>query len=401
MTLLALAEVLALALWFSASAVVPALKAEAGLAPMQAALFTSAVAVGFVVGTFASALLALADRVPPKWLFAISALIAAAANLAILMLPPNGHGVVLCRFVTGVCMAGIYPVGMKMASTWARNDAKGGIKGDMGFLIGLLVGALTLGSALPHLFNGLGGVDWRLTIKLASAAAVLGAVIVLMVDLGPNRAPAPPFRPGAALTAFRDPALRLANFGYFGHMWELYAMWAWIGVYLAASFKMSGVENPTRWAAFATFAVVGAGALGSLIGGLIADRAGRTFLTIAAMTLSGAAAAGIGIFYGGPPALIVVVAVVWGFSIVADSAQFSSCVIELAPAGYTGTMLTVQTCVGFTLTLVTIHLVPMLADAIGWRWSFAFLSLGPALGVLAMLRLRDHPDALKLAGGRR
>ncbi len=392
-SLLAAAEVLALALWFSATAVVPALRAEGLIGPDRAALFTSAVAVGFVAGTLASALMALPDRVSPKLLFSVSALVAAAANAAILLLEPGSDAVILCRFVTGACMAGVYPVGMKMAASWA--------KGDMGFLVGLLVGALTLGSALPHLFNALGGVDWRLTISAASVAAAIAAFLVLFVTLGPNQVPAPPFRPGAVLTAWRDRALRLANFGYFGHMWELYAMWGWLGVYLGHSFRDAGIAAAGTWAAMVTFATVAAGALGSLIGGLIADRFGRTTLTMGAMATSGACAIVIGFLYGGAPWVMAMLCIVWGISIVADSAQFSSCVIELAPAGLAGTMLTAQTCVGFTLTLLTIHLVPVMADAVGWRWSFAFLCVGPFLGVVAMARLRAHSDAVKLAHGRR
>jgi len=390
---LALAEVLTLSLWFSASAVVPALKAEAGISDVQASLYTSAVSIGFVIGTLTSALLTLPDRVAPIRLFALSALTGAAANAAILFVDPSSFLVILFRFVTGMCMAGVYPVGMKLASSWS--------KGDTGFLVGLLVGALTIGSALPHLFNVAGGVDWRFTIAAASMAAVLGALLIAQSKPGPGLAPAVPFNPAAMLDAWRNRPLRLANMGYFGHMWELYAMWGWIGVYLAASFTESGLPAPVFWAGAATFCVIAAGGIGSMAGGLFADRMGRTTLTIAAMTISGLCAATVGFLYGGLPLLMLALCIVWGITVVADSAQFSSCVIELADPRYVGTMLTVQTCIGFSLTLLTIHALPVFAGSVGWQWAMAPLAIGPALGVIAMAFLRKDPASAKLAGGRK
>jgi len=390
---LALAEVLTLSLWFSASAVVPALKAEAGISDVQASLYTSAVSIGFVIGTLTSALLTLPDRVAPIRLFALSALTGAAANAAILFVDPSSFLVILFRFVTGICMAGVYPVGMKLASSWS--------KGDTGFLVGLLVGALTIGSALPHLFNVAGGVDWRFTIAAASMAAVLGALLIAQSKPGPGLAPAAPFNPAAMLDAWRNRPLRLANMGYFGHMWELYAMWGWIGVYLAASFTESGLPAPVFWAGAATFCVIAAGGIGSMAGGLFADRMGRTTLTIAAMTISGLCAATVGFLYGGLPLLMLALCIVWGITVVADSAQFSSCVIELADPRYVGTMLTVQTCIGFSLTLLTIHALPVFAGSVGWQWAMAPLAIGPALGVIAMAFLRKDPASAKLAGGRK
>jgi MFS family permease len=391
--LLALAEVMALSVWFSASAVVPALKAGAGISDAQASLYTSAVSVGFVTGTLLSALLVLADRLPAVRLFALSALLAAAANAGILLLDPSSFSVIMLRFVTGVCMAGVYPVGMKLASSWAR--------GDTGFLVGLLVGALTLGSALPHLFNVAGGVDWHFTIAASSMAAVMSALLILQSKPGPGMAPAALFNPAAALEAWRNRPLRLANLGYFGHMWELYAMWGWIGFYLSASFAESGLPAPVFWAGAATFLIIAAGAAGSMAGGLFADRMGRTTLTIAAMTISGMCAATVGFLYGGPPLAMLALCIIWGASVVADSAQFSSCVIELADPRYVGTMLTVQTCVGFSLTLLTIHALPVFADHLGWQWAMAPLAVGPALGVVAMAMLRADPQSVKLAGGRK
>jgi len=327
-------------------------------------------------------------------LFALSALVGALANALLLVVDPATWPAPLLRFVTGVCMAGVYPVGMKLASTWAR--------GDMGLMVGILVGALTLGSASPYLISALGGIDWRMTVAAASAGALAAAALVMRVRLGPNRAPTPRFEPRYVLAAWREVPLRLANFGYLGHMWELYAMWAWIGVFLHASFAL--VLDPAAApgaAKLAAFATIGAGALGAVAAGYLADRLGRTTITIGAMAISGSCAATVGLLYGGAPVLVTALCVVWGITIVADSAQFSASIAELSAPPWVGTMLSLQTALGFTLTLVTIHVMPYLVEAVGWRYAFAPLALGPAFGIVAMARLRRHPESVRLAGGRR
>lgn len=394
MAVLAVCEVLGMSLWFSASAVLPTLKIQYAISGVQAAALSSGVALGFVVGTLLSAVLGLADRIESRRFFAASAILGALANGATVFIEPTSLLFVLLRFMVGASIAGIYPVGIKMAATWAA--------ADLGLLVGLLVAASTLGNASAFLLAAFGDVDWRLALIGASALALIAALLIQFFESGPRHRQPTVFRARYVFDAWRLRPLRLANFGYYGHMWELYAMWAWIAAFVEASFRVSSpaVDAP-YWAKLAAFATIGFGAFGCLAGGLLADRWGRTSLTIGAMLLSGCCALLAGLLFGSPPWLLVAFCVVWGIAAIADSAQFSASVVELADPERVGTMVTVQTCVGFLLTIVSIHLIPPIDAALGWQWAFVFLAAGPFLGAWAMYALRLLPESSRLAGGKK
>jgi MFS family permease len=382
LALLGVAELLGMSVWFSASALGPQLRAAWSLEATQVGWLTAAVQLGFVVGTAAAALLNLADIVPARRYFAVSALAAAAANAA--LLAAGGFAPALVsRFATGFFLAGVYPPAMKMIATWYRDGR--------GFAIGTVVGALTVGKATPYLVSGLERAGVAPVVLVASAAAAAGGVLVLVgYRDGPFAFERRPFAWSLVGTVMHDRPVRLAIGGYLGHMWELYAMWTWIAVFLA-----SGAGLGQRAADVAGFAAIAVGGAGCVVGGLVADRVGRERLTIWAMAISGACAAAIGLGAAWP-AVTVAVALVWGFAVVADSAQFSALVTELAPPHAVGTALTLQTSLGFLLTMASIQLVPHLVGAAGWRWAFVVLAAGPLAGIGAMrrlLRLRDRASA--------
>ena len=390
--LLASAMLLAMTTWFSATAVLPQLRPAWTLTTVQASFLTIAVQVGFVVGALVSAFVNLADIISARTLMLLGALGAAAANVLLAGAHSAGPAIGL-RFLTGAFLAGVYPPGLKAMSTWFR--------AGRGTALGIMVGALTLGSAVPQFLNGIGGADWRAVVVATSVLTVLGGLIArYLVADGPFRFPKAIFDPRQAAAVMRNRAVRLAALGYFGHQWELYAMWAWIFAFSRAAFTVNGEANPARDAAFAAFAIIGSGAAGCWVGGILGDRWGRTRLTRLAMALSGTCCVLIGPAARLGVAPMIAVAVFWGFWVVADSAQFSSIVTETSEPRYAGTAVTLQLAAGFTLTVVTIWLIPVVQQAVGWTWAFTVLAPGPLLGVVAMTRLLHAPEARLIAGGR-
>ncbi len=371
-----------MALWFVSAAVLPEMLREVDLPDFQQAALTSAVQAGFVTGALISALTGISDRYDPRRVFAISALLAALFSYALLVVGPDSVIAIVFRFLTGAMLAGVYPVGMKIASGW-------GLK-DRGLLIGAVVGALTLGSAAPHLIALNGGADWRLTVAIVSIAAGLGGLLVLFISLGPHHATASKFDARVLATAWTNRRVRLAYAGYLGHMWELYVMWAWIGVAAAASYSVSMSEQEANdFAKLTAFFAIAGGGLACIVAGYAADRIGKANITIIAMVVSGASAVLTALTFGGPPWLTFIVVLVWGISVIPDSAQFSALVADASPPDQAGSLLTLQTSLGFTLTFFTVQLTPTVVGWVGWPILIAILALGPAFGVLAMLRHRQ------------
>ena len=379
LTLIAFALLLAMGLWFGVSAVAPQIAAEWQLDRDETTWLTLAVQLGFVAGTLLSATLNLPDIVRARHLVVICAVLGALTNALLAWKIDSITPAIVLRVLTGVFLAGVYPPAMKIVASWFHNGR--------GFALGVLIGALTLGKASPYLVNVFGSDSWRINAGLASLLAMVGAVIFLwFVKDGPYALPNQPFDVTQITRVFSNRGVRLANFGYFGHMWELYAMWAWVPVMIRQSVIVSG--DSQRLAEAASFAVIGAGAVGCVVAGLIADRIGRPLVAAAAMAGSGACCLTIGLLYGKAPVVLLLVAGFWGATVVADSAQFSACVTEFADPRYIGTALTLQTCIGFLITTLSIGMMPGIVELVGWRWAFAFLAPGPILGIVAMMRLR-------------
>lgn len=399
LALLAISQWLALTLWFSASAVVGLLKTEWQLDAAAEAWLTISVQLGFVIGSLGSAVLNLPDRWQPCWLFSGSALLGAAANTAIVLgispelgRTPGGFAVAIAlRMLTGVALAGVYPTGMKLAASWFVEKR--------GLAIGVLVGALTVGSASPHLVAAMALGNWRMVMLAAAACATLASVIGLaLLRPGPHLRPAARFDPRYFAHVFRDTALRRANFGYLGHMFELYAMWTWAPRLLQE--RLADNDWSSQEISLAAFCVIAVGGVGSVVAGWQADRVGRTTITIVSLLISGTCALVAGHLLD-TPAVLLMVCLLWGFSVVADSAQFSAAVSELCEPTLVGTALTIQTCTGFLLTTVTIRMIPPVRELVGWPWAMSLLAIGPLFGIWHLTRLRRMPDALRLAHGKR
>jgi MFS family permease len=381
--LLSLAELLGMSLWFSASAVSGQFQEMWGLSQSASGWLTAVVQLGFVAGTAAAAVLNLADIVPSRTYFAGAALLGAAANAALVVAPSYAIALLL-RFATGFCLAGVYPPGMKMAATWFRDGR--------GLAIGAVVGALTIGKATPYLLRAWSPGGIAPVVLTVSAGAVLAAVLVLWgYRDGPYAFDRRPFSWNLVGGVLRDRRIRLAIGGYLGHMWELYAYWTWIPAFLAASVAYRAAGGASQVSATTVsavaFAAIAVGGIGCLWGGWVADRIGYARLVTWAMVVSGICALAIGLVFDVSFWLLTLLTLVWGFFVIADSAQFSAMITEVAPTHAVGTALTVQTSLGFLLTMLAIQLVPAIAEAGSWRWAFAVLTLGPAFGIWSIAKL--------------
>ena len=384
LALLSVVLLLGMSLWFTAGAAAAQLRLLWSLSAGQAAMLTTAVQLGFVAGTAVAAVLNLADIVPARRYLAVSAVLAAAANAALLV--ASGYGTALVtRFLTGFFLAGVYPPAMKMAATWFRSSR--------GLAIGTIVGALTVGKALPYLTGAVPGFGWRLIVGTASIGALAAAALVVTgYRDGPHAFPQRPFSFRLVGTVLQHRPTRLAIGGYLGHMWELYAMWSAVAFFFTAYFSARAMplESAAAAGGIVAFLAIAVGGPGSVLAGVWADRLGRERIASAAMLVSGACALTIGWLIDAPPWIVLPLALLWGFSVVADSAQFSALVTEVAPPHAVGTALTLQTSLGFALTAFTIWGVAELVERTGsWGLAFAMLALGPALGIVAMARLRS------------
>ena len=385
--LLAFAELLAMSLWFAGTAVSPLLQARWSLDVVEVGWLTAIVQLGFVVGTAAAAVLNLADVVPSRYYVATSATLGALANVLVLI-GDSYSTALFSRFLTGFFLAGVYPPAMKMAATWFR--------ARRGLAIGIIVGALTIGKALPFLVKAIAWHDVSPVIGASSAFALVGAAIVLIAYRdGPYPFAPRPFSWGLVGTVGHTRPWRLATGGYLGHMFELYSFWTWIPAFLAASAVAAGEVHNERTVSLVVFLVIAFGAAGCLWGGLAADRRGRERIITIALAASGSCALLVALVFGSGLGASAAMVAVWSFFVIADSAQFSALVTESVPTHAVGTALTLQTCLGFLLTLMSIQLVPPVVARVGWPAAFAMLALGPAAGIMAIRRLAGAPNPVR------
>jgi len=382
LSVLAFGLMLAMTTWFSTSAVLPELRDRWELPTNASSLLVVVLQLGFVVGAVTSAVVGFADRVSPRRLILVAAVLAALANAAIVPIDRYDAAIVL-RLLTGAFLAGVYPPALKLVSTWFRVGR--------GTAMGVMIAALTVGSAAPHLLNGVGGARWTVVMISSSLLTVIGGAVVAVLGRdGPYPFPTSTFEARHAWQALQQPEVRRASVAYLGHMWELYAMWAWIALFLADAVDEQGSGlNPSILA----FIVIAAGAPGSVLAGIVGERVGKRRSAIGAMLVSGTAALVVAV-PGLPLWLVVIVALAWGGSVVADSAQLSAIVSERADQRYVGTALTAQLAFGFLLTIATMWLVPFVEGRAGWWAAFAMLAPGPLLGAWALRPLSERPAAV-------
>jgi len=379
--------------WFSANAITPQLINLWNLNQSNLALLSIILIIGFVLGGLIYSVFNLPDIFKTPLFFSFNAFLAALGNL-LAAFSPNFPIFVLFRFITGFFLAGVYPTSMKLISSWYKRNR--------GFAIGILLGALTSGSGLPYIFNLTGLPNWRLLLSLSSVLALIGSLLVyIFIQEGPHLVKGAKFQFSNIKALFSKKSVRYANYAYFGHMWELYAFWVWIPKFLQA---VHSNTNPGMdviiFFSLVTFLIYISGALGNIIGGKIADNIGRTKFNILMSAISGACSLIIGFFLQNL-VLALVIAVIWGLTVVPDSPQYSAMISELSDPAYIGTTLAVQTAIGFAISNITIWLLPIIVELIGWTFGFTFLVLGPIFGILSLIKLRKEPESKMIALGKK
>ncbi|MDH5597484.1 MAG: MFS transporter [Cyclobacteriaceae bacterium] len=361
-------------LWFAGNAVISDLQREFSLPDTAVGYITSSIQLGFIAGTMVFAFFTLADRFSPIRLFFICSIGGALANFLLTLYAGGLYSILGLRFITGVFLAGIYPVGMKISSDWYEKG--------LGKALGYLVGALVLGTAFPHLLRNMQiNLSWDVVLTGISILSVVGGLLmILFVKNGPYHKPSSKFQPTAVLQVFTNKSFRSAAFGYFGHMWELYAFWAFIPLILMH-------YNQSSTAGIAAFYIIAAGALGCILGGYLAKKRGSASIAFSMLLISGICSLLSPLLFNLPDFFFYLYLFIWGFAVVADSPQFSTLVAQTAPKEFTGTALTLVNSIGFSITIVSIELLNHTRDIFGIQWVLLLLVAGPVFGLLSVKRL--------------